>query len=149
MRARAALVFGLALAAACKGNDLGGSIGDSYALDFDEVQVRKVADDILVEYLKLARRGAEKPCKLVVDASGVRLQGGLDFPRARFAERVLVQRVALEGGDFPAVDHGELHFDDAGGDAGDRMTGGFDVIFTTGRSLHGSFDRPLVVVDLN
>ncbi len=149
MSARPALVLALTLAGACKGNDLGGSIGDSYALEFDDVQVRKVADDVLVEYLKLARRGAEKPCKLVVDASGLQLRGGLDFPRGGFAQRVLVQRVALEGGDFPAVDHGELHFDEAGADAGDRMAGSFEVIFVTGRSLHGSFDRPLVVVDLH
>ncbi len=125
---------------------LDGSISASYPLDFDQLLLRKQETYLLIEYLKAAVDGQEKICKVIVDTNGVALGKGSELKGLEFASHVWVQRVALKGGDFPAIDHGELQLDEIHFTADGKARGSFSVVFDGGRDLHGHFAGALVEV---
>jgi len=138
-RLPALLLVGLA---ACGGapNTLEGSVGESYSLDFSRVEIRKQDDFLLIEYLQDITGGTNKVCKIVVDTRGLTIKKDSTISGDLFLQVVEVSRVAAEGGDFPAVKSGKIHFDDFEFHDGGHIQGNFEVVFETNRTLSGNFD---------
>ena len=145
---RSVLLATCALAAACGGpeNKLEGSIGESYSLAFQRVAIRQQGDYLLIEYQRDAAGGTEKVCKVVLDTRGATLKADSSVTGDDFLARVTVSRVALTGGDFPAVERGSLHFDKLVLQDRGPAEGSFDVVFVGGYSLHGEFAGGVAVV---
>ena len=147
----------LGVAGCGDGTGLGGSIGESFSLGYDRVQLRKQGESLLIEYIEEAARSNEKVCKVVVDTGGLGLGGGSKLEGDLFREHVAVQRVAYTGGDFPPVTEGRIELGELDFVAGGRVSGSFDVIFelpsigeqTEERSLYGSFSGDLVEVPID
>ncbi|MEK7703596.1 MAG: hypothetical protein AAB426_01445 [Myxococcota bacterium] len=129
-------------AVACGGpaSSLEGSIGESYPLAFDRVEIRRQDDFLLIEYLKDIAGGTNKICKIVVDTRDLNIKGDSNIRGPLFLDVVQVTRVAAQGGDFPAVKSGKIHFDTFQFRANGHIEGDFEVVFETDRTLSGNFD---------
>lgn len=130
-------------------NELGGSIGQSYSLAFDEVQIRLQGGFLLIEYLNEVVGGTEKTCKIVVDTDGAHLGAGDALEGDAFRERVQISRVALTGGDFPKIERGRIGFEELSLRAGGPVTGEFEVVFAGDLGLHGKFAAAVTVVPVD
>src|SRR5213594_501021 len=106
-----ALTFLLLPACGHAPNDLWGSIGESFPLAFDRVDVIKQDLALRIEYLKDVPGGTSWVCKLVLDTTNLTIGDNTDIQGDLFLERVTVTRVSNTGGPFPAVSGGRLHFD--------------------------------------
>lgn len=147
---RTLLTLCLAWSAACGsgGNSLEGSIGESYPLVFDRVEIRKQDDFLLIEYVKDLAGGTNKVCKIVVDTRDLDIDDDSTLRGDLFLRVVQVTRVAAQGGDFPVVQNGKIHFDRFEFRSGGHIQGDFEVVFETERTLSGSFeDHAVEVVD--
>jgi hypothetical protein len=137
---------------ACGGdnNSLTGSIGESFSLVFDRVQIIKQGSALRIEYVKDASLDTvTKVCKVVVDTEGLSLKGGSRIRGDTFLSRVLISRVARTGGDFPPVKSGAVEFRTYRFRDDGRIEGDFEAIFDNGRSLSGNFDATVHEVSLN
>jgi hypothetical protein len=143
MMMRTLLLTSVLAVTACGGYDnrLEGSISASFSLDFDSVLIRKQGNDLIVEYHRIDGATDTKVAKIVLDTENLnnlgddsRITGDL------FRERVVVQREAATGGDFPAVQEGELALGDFEFEDGGKISGSVNVGFTTGRTLYGEFN---------
>ncbi|MEM6733194.1 MAG: hypothetical protein AAF658_16670 [Myxococcota bacterium] len=158
--------FGLACAACGSDNELSGSISESFSLDFDRTQVRLLVDtdELSIEYLRDLGNTTAKPVKVVVDTTDLPLGADTRVSGDVFMQRVLIQREAQTGGDFPEITGGTVVFDsinlqlremmDDDGNTffvepeGDiEVKGEFDAVFTNGRTLFGKFRSDLQVDD--
>jgi hypothetical protein len=138
MRVAAALL----LLAACGGpkNSLEGSISESFSLDFDRVVFYKQADTLRIEYLKDVSGTTNKVCKVTVDAvSGLSVGDDTDIKGDVFLNHVTIERVANEGGQFPAVSGGKVHFETLAFEEDGEIDGDFECAFDNGRTLSGNF----------
>ncbi len=64
-----------------------------------------------------------------------------------FMDRVVVQRNAATGGDFPAVQSGELDFGDFEFKDKGKISGSVNVGFENGFTLYGEFNKTASVVN--
>ncbi|MEZ4272562.1 MAG: hypothetical protein R3C68_14380 [Myxococcota bacterium] len=130
-------------------NSLSGSIGESFSLDFDQVQIRRQDDTVLVEYLSFLNNGAtEKVVKLVFeDTELLNLASTKKVSGDQFLQHVTVSRVANSGGDFPPIKTGRANFRKFKLADGSRVDGDFEIVFEVGRTLSGTFDGSLQEVD--
>jgi hypothetical protein len=144
----AAMLAVAALAACGGGNELSGSIEESFSLEFDRVRIRKQDQALLIEYLREVSGGTEKVCQVVVDTDGLSLASDSTIKGGTFLSRVQVNRVA-SGGTFPPVDEGQIDFDTYEFEDGGEMQGEFDVVFDGGRTLHGGFEGDVKEVELD
>jgi hypothetical protein len=137
------------LAAACggPGNSLEGSIGESFSLDFDRAEIRRQDLQLIIEYIK--EPAQTRVCKVVVDTERLPLDGGAVVKGPVFLQFVTVSRIATVGGDFPDVKSGEIRFEQFNFTQDGKVSGQFDVLFTTGRTLHGNFENAVQVVPLH
>ncbi len=153
----AGFVFLAVLAGCGGGNELSGSIGESFELDFDLVRVRKQNETLIIEYIKLVSGGENKALKLVVegndlltvDGSLIDMTSGLAIDDELFAKAVSIDRVASTGADFPDIEDGRMYFSALEFQAAGRVEGDFDIVFDNGRTLAGSFMGELTVVDMS
>ncbi|MBI5510547.1 MAG: hypothetical protein HY903_17460 [Deltaproteobacteria bacterium] len=127
-------------------NDLWGSIDESYALDFDRVDIRKQNLDLLIEYVKALHGGEDKVCKVTVETENLNIGASSDITDDVFKQKVTVERIAAVGGLFPAVTGGQMHFDEFDFKADGTVQGDFTVIFETGRNLFGTFKGKVQIV---
>lgn len=127
---------------ACKYNALEGSISDSLSLDFHDVEIRKQDKSFIVEYVRNAKKGDEKVCKLVVDMEGLDVpkDGIFDLDEDGFIDHVALQRSTFKNESFPDLKSGALHFDQINFEHGGIANGEFQIIFVNSRSLNGWFD---------
>ena len=135
--------FGLAFAGAgCggTGNDLWGSIGELFPLDFDKLAILKQDDALRLEYTKTTSNGIDKVLKLTLITTGLGLQDGSDLRDEAFVSAVTIERLVTDGGDFPTASAGQIHFERFGFTEGGTITGDFTVLFDDGRTLFGTFD---------
>ncbi len=146
---RWALTALVTLAAACggPGNSLSGSVGESFSLDYDRAQIRRVDLQLMIEYIK--DPNGTKVCQVVVDTERLPLDGGAVVKGTTFTQYVTVNRVASTGGNFPDVKSGEIRFESYDFTQGGTVSGEFDVLFVTGRTLHGNFENRVQVVATN
>ncbi len=162
-------VAGVSVACGGGDNDLSGSISESFSLDFDRVEVRYLVttEELTIQYLKDLGNTTTKPVKVVVDADNLALGEDTRVAGETFLERVVIQREAESGGDFPAVTGGTVVFDrininvreiteERNGEEftfftepeGDiEVRGEFDAVFENGRTLFGDFSSNLQVDD--
>jgi len=152
MRA-ALMVFALAVgSSACGGygNRLEGSISQSFSLDFDTDDIRKQDASLIVEYIKTSGQTRNKVAKMVFDTSNLNGLGkNSKIDGQLFKDRVVVQREAATGGDFPAIQNGELDFGDFEFKDKGKISGSFNVGFENGFTLYGEFNQTCTVVDTN
>lgn len=138
--------------AGCGGyeNRLEGSISSSFSLDFDSVNVRKQDVSLIVEYIKQSGASQTKVAKMVLDTENLKGLGkDSKVDGQLFKDRVVVQREAPSGGDFPEVQSGELQFGDFEFKAGGNVSGSFNVGFVNGRTLYGEFTGSVEEVALD
>jgi hypothetical protein len=144
-------MFALAvLATACGGygNRLEGSISQSFSLDFNKDDIRKQDASLIVEYTKTSGATVDKVAKMVFDTSNLNGLGKNSKVNGQlFKDRVVVQREAATGGDFPAIESGELDFGDFQFKDGGHMSGSFNVGFQNGFTLYGEFNGTCHVVN--
>lgn len=164
----AILVTLTVFAVACgEDNELSGSISESFSLDFDSVEVRYLVttDELTIQYLKAVGTASTKPVKVVVDTTDLPLGPDTRLSGQTFLDRVVIQREAETGGDFPGVTGGTVVFDEINlrvrevtdeetgitfftepeGDL--EVRGEFDAVFENGRTLFGKFRADLQVDD--
>lgn len=159
-----------AVSVACgEDNELSGSISESFSLDFDRVEVRYLVttDELTIQYLRDLGNTTSKPVKVVVNATDLPLGEDTRISGDLFEERVVIQREAETGGDFPDFDGGTVVFDrinlalqevteeidgrevtyftEPEGDL--EVKGEFDAVFENGRTLFGKFRADLQVDD--
>ncbi len=131
-------------------NRLEGSISSSFSLDFDSVKVRKQDVSLIVEYIKQSGATTTKVAKMVLDTENLRGLGkDSKVDGQLFKDRVVVQREAPSGGDYPEVQSGELEFGDFEFKAGGKVSGSFNVGFVNGRTLYGEFSGKVEEVALD
>lgn len=131
-------------------NRLEGSISSSFSLDFDSVKVRKQDVSLIVEYIKQSGATTTKVAKMVLDTENLRGLGkDSKIDGQLFKDRIVVQREAPSGGDFPEVQSGELEFGDFEFRAGGKTSGSFNVGFVNGRTLYGEFSGEVEEVALD
>jgi hypothetical protein len=137
------LLIGVAAGVAGCGNaanDLWGSVGEEYTLEFDSVAILKQGDALRIEYTKAAANGIDKVLKLTLMTTGLDLHAGSDLRGETFLSAVTVERLVTEGGNFPTVSAGQLHFQSFDFIEGGSVTGDFTILFDNGRTLFGTFD---------
>lgn len=145
-------VLAFAALAGCSSfeNRLEGSISSSFSLEFDSVNVRKQDVSLIVEYIKQSGPTITKVAKMVLDTENLRGLGkDSKIDGQLFKDRVVVQREAPSGGDFPEVQSGELEFGDFEFEAGGNVNGSFNVGFVNGRTLYGEFTGTVEEVALD
>ncbi|MEO0815436.1 MAG: hypothetical protein AAFY60_21435, partial [Myxococcota bacterium] len=140
-------------------NELSGSISESFSLDFDRTEVRYLVttNELTIQYLRDLGNTTSKPVKVVVDATDLTLGEDTRISGDVFAERVVIQREAETGGDFPEPNGGTVVFDRINLELqemtetidGEEITfftepageievkGEFDAVFDNGRTLFG------------
>mgnify|MGYP006270848541 CR=1 FL=1 len=145
-----ALLLALGLAGGCgtNPNTLDGSIGESFALGFDRVRIRKQSNTLLIEYLNGVASGFEKPCKIVLDIEDLTLGDDAVVDGEAFLQRVTIDRITATGGPFPDLERGSVEFREVALDAGGRVDGEFEAIFVNGRTISGKFDGNVELVSL-
>ncbi len=147
---RRSWALGLMLVACGDGNELGGSISDSYSLEFDEVEITKQGDDLVVEYLRNVSDPPDKVCKLVVeDTRLLDLSDNSNIKGDVFLRYVTLSRVTGSGGDFPSVKSGEVHIETWEFEDGGEVDGEFSAIFDNGLTIDGEFDGEVKAVSLD
>lgn len=130
-------------------NDLWGSIDESFALDFDKVEILKQELDMRIEYLKELPGGQEKICKLVIKTANLKITDNSDLKDDAFEKDIVtISRVAPTGGDFPNVQGGTVHFAKYSFVPEGRVDGDFTVLFENGRTLSGNFDSKVKEVSV-
>lgn len=137
------IAFALASTAACGGfdNRLEGSISSSFSLDFDNVLIRKQGASLIVEWHRIDGATDTKVAKVVLNTDNLnRLGNNSKISGDLFKERVVVQREAATGGDFPAVQEGELELGKFEFRNNGKISGSVNVGFVTGRTLYGEFN---------
>ena len=141
------LVLGLTLATGACGSDnaMGGSIGESFALDFDEVRIRKQNDALIVEYVRFIGSGENKNAKIVADLEGLDQSRRIKLRGEDFLDRFGIDRVVASRERFPDVMAGKMSIS-GGFDTSKTLGGSWDCVFVNGRTLHGSFRGDVVVV---
>jgi hypothetical protein len=129
------------LSTACgPANELGGSIGESFALDFDKVRIRKQDTALLIEYLKFVGAATSKVCKVVIETDGLGLKADKEIKGEKFLTHVFIQREAQTGYEFPDLAKGSIQFGDYGFKDGATVNGEFYAKFVNGRGIEGRFD---------
>ena len=145
------IVFLTALVA-CGGpeNSLDGSIGESYDLSFDRVEIRKQGEDLIIEYIKKREvaGGDDKNCKIVVQTENLPLGDDTSIQGDTFLERVTISRVSRTGGEFPEASSGKIEFKVFDFDDNGRIDGEFEAVLD-GRTLYGNFDAEVEEVPLD
>lgn len=133
----------LAMLVACggPGNELSGSIGESFSLDFDYARIYKQDLNLRIEYLKKLSGGDGKVAKVVVDTRDLIIDSGAVIRGETFNEYVTVERVMSTGGDFPPMKSGSIRFEDWNFKNGGKVSGEFDILFENGRTLSGNFEN--------
>ena len=131
------------------GNSLEGSIGESFSLDFDTAQIRKQDLNLIIEYLKNQNGGTSKVAKVVVDTENLVISGGGVIRGTVFTEHVTLSRVTNAGGDFPPTQSGSIRFEEWNFKDKGTVSGQFDILFNTGRTLHGNFENKVQEVATN
>ena len=129
------------------GNTLEGSISESFDLTFDRTQLRRVNGVTLqLDYLRDIE-DSEIPdviCKIVLDTP----EGG--FPAGEAVSIIenngIIERRAVGGEDFPALELANITFDVGGNEPGEAA-GSFASTFENGKTLNGTFDTELEDVD--
>ena len=130
-------------------NSLTGSIDQSHDLGFETVELRLLSGQLAYElkYLKALEGGGDDTvAKVVFDqpAGGVVVDAELDLLQLNGR----VERITAANDPFPAVlQKASATFAAGGNDAGDPTTGSFAATFDSGKTLNGSFDVALEVVD--
>lgn len=130
------------------GNRLEGSISSSFSLDFDSNDIRIQDDSLIVEYIKENGETRTKVAKMVFDTSNLNgLGDDSKIEGQLFKDRVVIQREAATGGDFPEVQSGELEFGKFEFKDKGKISGSFDVAFESGFTLYGEFNKTASVVN--
>lgn len=146
-----ALVFAtqFVLTACGDANELSGSIEESFSLEFDRVEIRFVVptEELEIQYLKDVGNSVSKVVKVVVDTTDLPLGNDSRISGDLFDEKVVIQREAESGSDFPDVNGGSITFDKVGFDNNDLVEGEFDAVFVNGRTLFGKFKKKLDLID--
>jgi hypothetical protein len=129
------------------GNTLEGSISESFDLTFDRTQLRRVNGVTLqLDYLRDIE-GSDIPdviCKIVVDTP----EGGFPAgePVSIIENNGIIERRAVGGEDFPALELANITFDVGGNDPGEAV-GSFASTFDNGKTLNGTFETELEDVE--
>jgi hypothetical protein len=128
-------------------NTLTGSIGTSHDLDFDDVALRLLTDQAVLELRYLRALDTDGPvddvvARVVCDVP----DGGVvpDEPIDLIEHDGVVQRVTAANDPFPPLRQGSLTFTVGGVDDGDDTRGRFAATFDNGRTLNGTFATTLV-----
>jgi len=151
MRLAAALVsvaalFGLGCA---EPNTLSGSISQSHDLTFEEVQLRLLSGQAVYELqylLPLEGGGNDVIAKIVFNQpeGGIKLGDELDLKTLN----VKVERITAGNDPFPAgLEKAVATFTEGGSDDGEATKGEFSSTFDNGKTLNGTFEGDLEVID--
>ncbi len=130
-------------------NTLSGSISQSHDLSFDAVQLQLLSQQQAYElkYTKALDSGDDDVvAKVVFDrpAAGVTAEEELDL----LALGGIVERVTAANDTFPAgLERANVTFTSGGNDADEATTGSFASTFDNGKTLNGTFEVELAVVD--
>lgn len=150
---------GLAVAVLCNllvacgpGNNLNGSIGEEYDITFDRVEIIKQGDDLLVEYVKesATTSGVDKNCKLIIPKAlelGVRDDTRLEGDN--FLDSVTIERVSRDRAKFPPVTSGSVDIKKFDFSNNGEVSGEFEAVFESGRTLSGEFNGVVDEVSLD
>lgn len=136
--------------AACSSepNRLYGSMSQIYKLDFDRVQIIRVADQVSIEYQKMSGQTVEAwVAKLTVVVGDLANMAGNDIPlteTVRGLPRGTLQRIESSTTDFP-LEKGNVHFNQEPV-AGTDLGGTFHTTLSepAGRTLNGDFQAVVV-----
>lgn len=124
---------------------LDGSIAQSLDLEYDDISIRLIGQDLEIQYLRDVEGSVDEiTAKLVVEDLGDKTLAGLHI--SLDADNASVGRSVRDGSTFPEIAGGTLSIDE-GGDEGDRLTGEFGVEFITGATLNGDFSATLEIPD--
>lgn len=135
MRMVAVLGTGFGLAA-CGGSSLTGSMSEMFDLGFDTLAIYKQAPALLIVY----KKDTDIVCKVVLDTTGLTLADNTTMSNADFVSHVSFSRAAKAGGSFGTPTGGELKFTHYSFDVGGHVSGSFDAVLDTGRTILGDFD---------
>jgi hypothetical protein len=131
-------------------NELTGSISDSHDLTFETVELRLLAAQAAYELKYLlpleGGGGDDVVAKLVFDQpdGGITADDELDL----IGLNVKVERITAANDPFPpSVTKAVATFKAGGNEAGEQTTGEFSSTFDNGKTLNGTFDVELEVVD--
>jgi hypothetical protein len=147
-------VLAVALAATGTGcaepNSLTGSIDQSHDLTFDQTVLTFLTGQAAYElkYLLALEGGSgdDVVAKIVFDAPAGGISAGDELDLLSLNGKV--ERITAANDPFPAsLDKGVLTFTAAGSAEGDQNTGEFATTFDNGKTLNGTFDVELTVVD--
>ncbi len=123
-------------------NDLQGSVGDQYSLDFDQVIAERVMDQLIIRYVKRVAAQGEA-ARITIPEARIQLDQDLQMQPDIRVEHFYVRHDAnnqlVQEDDFPALQVGALHLAEAGEQLGDSVQGTFSCRFVNGRTLKGYF----------
>lgn len=144
----AALSF-CSLSGCAEPNTLTGSIDQSHDLTFDSVELRLLTGQSVYELrylLALEGGGDDVVAKLVFDQpeGGIKVGEQLDL----LTLGAKVERITAANDPFPAeLDKANATFTAGGKEADEQTTGEFSSTFNNGKTLNGTFDVALEVVE--
>ncbi|MFC1609446.1 hypothetical protein ACFL6C_00675 [Myxococcota bacterium] len=139
MRCSVCLLALIVVPACGPAHGLGGSIGESLSLEFNEVRIRKQEGFLITEYLMVSSQGTEKICKIILDTVGLDTDDSLVVKGEAFLQRVDLQRATLGNDNFPPKRSGELRLDDLDFRRGGRAEGDVLATFEDNQSLNAWF----------
>lgn len=128
------------------GNTLEGTVSSSADLRFDQVEVRKFGSgEMQVRYLRKSGGNDEIVCQVTVTppSGGVQYGQDIDLP----SNNGTVNRIIQSGSDYPPLKSGKVRFDSGGQNDGQRTRGRFNATFENDKTLNGSFDGKLKVLN--
>jgi hypothetical protein len=144
----ASLVLLLAVGCGRPPNSLDGSVGATVDLTFDSVELRFFAEQerVQLDYLKELPGGAipDVVAKVVVGVPAGGFPAG--EPHAMDPASDVVERVVAKGDQYADLERGEITFDEGGAAAGPAK-GSFAATFVNGKTLNGTFDVEVEVVE--
>jgi hypothetical protein len=129
-------------------NRLYGSVSQIYKLDFDRVQIVRVADQVSIEYQKVSGQTVEAwVAKLTVVVGDLANMAGNDISLTETVKglpRGTLQRIETSTTDFP-LEKGNVHFNQEPV-AGTDLGGTFHATLSDpeGRTLNGDFQAVVV-----
>ncbi|MBI5496542.1 MAG: hypothetical protein HY904_16085 [Deltaproteobacteria bacterium] len=127
------------------GNTLEGSVGSQQDLQFDEVEIRRFpGGEIQVRYKRTSGGNNEIVAQVTVQVPSEGITYGRDIDLT--THNGSVTRVIQDGTDYPPLKSGSIRFDSGGVNDGDATRGRFAATFDNDRTLNGTFDAKLQVV---
>jgi len=127
-------------------NSLEGTIGSSEDLNFDEVQVRRFATgEIEVRYVRNKDGNSEVVAKVTVKTPTEGISYGREIEL--LSNDGVISRAVQDAEDFPELKSGSITIDAGGIKAGDATRGKFAAVFMNDKTIKGTFEADLTMVE--